>query len=206
MADYNYVNFFLRLEDMGFTDAILPFLFIFVIVFAILQKIPILGTKSKRFNAVIAFVIGMFVVVPHIMGTYPDGWDVVEIMKAFLPGVSGVLIAFLMMLVLIGVFGGSPGGKKSSLGGWIAFASFIIIIVIFGSAAGWWGGWDQIRNFFGDDAVALIVMLLVFGIIIAFILSDKKVYKDKDGKEIPRMRFSENLGNFFYNHGGKEGE
>ncbi len=195
MVSYNYVEFFQQLNRWGFTDALLPFLFVFVIIFAILQKLPLFGgDNKKKFNAVIAFTVGMFVVVPHIMGQYPPGWDVVEIMKVFLPGVSGVLIAFLMMLILIGLFGGSPGGKKGfPFGGWVAVVSFLIILIIFGAAAGWWDGWDWIIRFFGDDAVALIVMLLVFGIIIAYIMGDKKDPDDED------KGFFNSMYNFMWN-------
>ena len=50
------------------------------------------------------------------------------------------------------------------------------ILFIFGSAAGWWdSGFSQgIEDFFGHDAIAIVIMILVFGIIIAFITGEGK--------------------------------
>jgi hypothetical protein len=194
MVTLDYIDLFRRLDEMGLTDALLPFLFIFVIIFAVLEKSHIFAKRKadgtpdetttgtgRKFNAVIAFVVAMFVVVPHIMGTYPDGYDVIEIMKSFLPGMSAVLIAALMMLILIGLFGGSSGTNKSAFGGWIASAAFIIVVIVFGASAGWWGGWDWLVNFLGEDALSLVIMLLIFGLIVAYIMgpSEKEGFFSK---------------------------
>ena len=55
--------------------------------------------------------------------------------------------------------------------GWIAFFSIVAIIVIFGSAAGWYanGFDDWLENVFGSDALAIFIMLVVFGVIISFV-------------------------------------
>ena len=55
--------------------------------------------------------------------------------------------------------------------GWITFVSVILIIGIFGNAAGWWAGGltPWLERQFGSDAIAIIIMLLVFGVIIAWI-------------------------------------
>jgi len=56
--------------DIGIYDVILPFLLIFTIVFAILEKTRIFGTEKiegeevtkKNINAMVAFVVGFLVV------------------------------------------------------------------------------------------------------------------------------------------------
>jgi hypothetical protein len=42
---------------------------------------------------------------------------------------------------------------------------------IFGSAAGWWsdGFINWLESMFGEDVISVVIMLLVFGIIIAFV-------------------------------------
>ena len=50
------------LEDYGFYDVVLPFLLVFVLVFATLQKIKIFGKESRRYNAIIALVMGLMFV------------------------------------------------------------------------------------------------------------------------------------------------
>ncbi len=201
---YDFRELFMRLENFGLTDALLPFLFVFVLIFALLEKVKIFNkdkekneADAKKVHGVIAFVVAMFVVVPHITGTYPDGWDIVEIMKTFLPGISAVIVAFLMMLLLIGLFGGSPNRAASNMRAWISVLALVIVVVIFGASAGWWRGWDWLINVLGEDAVAIIIMLLVFGIIIAYILSDSDEAKRNE-------RFMDSWGKFFFGGGGTE--
>ncbi len=166
---YNLNEFIKILDSWGLTDVMLPFLLIFVIMFALLTKTRVLGEDKKRFNAVIALVIALVVVIPHVLGIYPAGGDVVEIMNRALPQVSIIAVAVVMLLILIGLFGGEAKWMGSSLSGWIAIVSFIIILIIFGGAAGWWGTWSWFNDLFGEETVAIIVMLLVFAVIIWWI-------------------------------------
>ena len=77
-----------------------------------------------------------------------------------------------MVLLLIGLFGWKQEGSQVP---WIIFLLAIVAVVyFFGSAAGWWYGWNSLSQFFGEDAVSLVVVLLVFGIIIWFITSTGK--------------------------------
>src|SRR3990172_7462533 len=94
---------FYRLQELGVFDVLLPFILIFTIVFAILQKVKIFGTdeKVRSYNAVIALVMGLAVVVPHVLDAYPPGGDIVVIMNQALPNVSIVVVAIVMALILI---------------------------------------------------------------------------------------------------------
>ncbi len=197
---YQLEGFMKMLESWGLTDVLLPFLLIFTIVFAILQKTKILGDGKKNFNVVIALVLALSVVIPHVTGSYPGGTDVVEMLNKALPNVSIVAVAFVMLLILIGLFGAESRWLGASLSGWIAIASFIIIIYIFGGAAGWWGrkgSWGWFNNFFGSDSVAIIIMVLIFGVIIWYITKP-----DTKGEGAVRMgNLVNDIGNYF---GGKK--
>src|SRR3989338_898131 len=159
------------LESWGLTDVMLPFLLIFTIIFAVLEKSKLLGAERRNLNTVIALVISLITVIPHITGTFPSGMDPVEIMNNALPSVSIVIVAIIMLLILIGLFGQEQIFLGLSMPGWVAFVSLVVILIIFGGAAGWWAegftGW--MSEFFGDDGVAIVLMILVFGVIIAFI-------------------------------------
>ena len=163
-------NFIQTLVDWGLVDVLLPFLLIFAIIFAIMQKTKIFGDR-KNINVIVALVIGLLTVIPHVTGTYPAGMDVVEIMNASLPSVSLVIVGVIMLLILIGIFGGEARMFGMAAPTWIAVISIVVILFIFGGAAGWWGGYGWAEGFFGSDAIAIIVMLLIFGIIISFITS-----------------------------------
>jgi hypothetical protein len=159
------------MESWGMTDVFLPFILIFAVLFAILQKIKVFGER-RNINAVIALVMSLMTVIPHVTGTYPPGFDVIDILKEALPSVSIVVIAVLMLLVLIGIFGGEAHIFGVAAPNWIAILSILTIVFIFGGSAGWWGGYGWFEGFFGSDAVAIIIMLLVFGVIISFVTGE----------------------------------
>ncbi len=171
----NYLEEFIRnLDQWGITDIFLPFLLIFVVVYAILQKTNILGEDKKKLNVMMGVIIGLLVVIPHVMNTYPKGWDIVEIINEAIPSVSFVLIAVIMLLILLGIFGSDATAFGKRLGGWITILATAIILIIFGAAAGWWTSWDWFEDTFGQDVISLVVILLIFGIIISFITGGEK--------------------------------
>ena len=173
---FNFIEFIQSLESLGLTDVLLPFLLIFTIFFAILQKSRIFGDEKKNMNLVLSLVISLIVVIPHVLGTYPSqSWDPVYIMNRALPAVSIVVIAIIMMLILLGLFGGEATFLGASMPGFISFVSVVLIILIFGGSAGWWPGfYDLLVRAFGTDTLSFITIILVFGIIIAFITSEPK--------------------------------
>lgn len=167
MAQQQFVEVFKILESYGLTDALLPFLLIFTIMFAMLQKTKILGEERRDFNIVVALIISLLVVIPHITGTYPPGADIVEIMNNALPTVSIIVVAILMALLMIGLLGGEARWMGGSLSGWVAIFAFLGIIYVFGGSAGWWT--DFTIDWWGPDVTALIIVILVFAIVIWFV-------------------------------------
>ena len=165
------------LESWGIADVLLPFLLIFTIMFAVLQKTRILGDR-KNFNVIIALIIGLSVVIPHVVGGYPPEADVVDLINVILPQISLVAIAFLMLLLLVGIF--QPAWVSKSIAGVFALVSVVAVIVIFGGALEWWeSGWIY---YFGEETISLIVAILVFGIIIWFITREPGAPSEKLGR------------------------
>lgn len=174
MTYYNWRDFFLALERWGFSDVLLPFLLIFTIVYAVFRKTKILGDKS-RFDVIIAFVLAMATIVPHVTGSYPLGYNPVLILQKALPTVSIVVVALIMLLLLIGVWGAqSDWVAANTITGGIVLLSVVAIVWIFGAAANWWAGWGWFHRIFGADATAIVVMILVFGLVLWFITREEK--------------------------------
>lgn len=191
-----YIDFFEMLEGYGLTDALLPFLLIFTLVFAALQKSNILGKEKKNFNVIVALVLAMTAVIPHVTNSYPSGYDVIDIINTALPNVSLLVVAALMLMLLIGLFGAEAKWIGGSLSGWMAIFSFIAIVLIFGGAAGWWVNISDYLYWMDDDTLALIVMILVFGIIVWYVTKP-----DSKGETAGRVGKSiEDIGKLF---GGK---
>ena len=186
---YKLEGFFRALERWGLVDVLLPFLLIFTIIFAVLEKTHILGSDKRNLNAVLALIISLTVIVPHATGNYPAGYDPVDIINAALPSVSILVVAIIMLLIMIGLFAHDKVLLGLTMPGWITLISIIVIIIIFGSAAGWYAhGFNAwLENIFGSDALAIVIMLIVFGVIIAFITSGGKA--DEAGSIVKKLGF-----------------
>ena len=171
MAELAFESFMQSLERVGFVDVLLPFLLIFTIIFAILEKTHILGEGKRNMNVGIAVIFALLVVIPHVTGNFPAGYDPVAIINAALPSISLVIVAVIALMILIGVFAHDRILLGMTAPGWVGLFSVVTLVFIFGSAAGWWttGIIDWLDQVFGSDIVAILIMILVFGIIIAFV-------------------------------------
>jgi hypothetical protein len=166
-----FVDAICTLEGLGLLSVLLPFLLIFTLVFAVLQKSKILGDQSNRFNTVIAFVIAMATVIPHVIGRGPD---VVVIINRALPNVSVLMVAALMILLLIGVFGKDVNFANTSAAGWIVLLSIIAVAYTFLVASGVLASPPAWLNFLVDPQTrSLLIAILVFGIIVWFITKEE---------------------------------
>lgn len=131
---YNLEGFVEVLNNWGLRDVMLPFLLVFVIFFAILAKTRILGEDKKKYNLVVALVIALLFVIPHITGNYSDNFDPVDIMNESLPYLSLILVAAIGALLIIGSFGGQVTTKPVHLtGGVIVIAAVIYTIFVYPS-------------------------------------------------------------------------
>lgn len=160
------------LENLGLLDVLLPFLLVFTITFAVLQKSKILGEDSHRFNVIVSFVMAMAAIIPHVIGIGPD---VVVVINKALPNVSLLMIASMMVLLLIGVFGKDVNIAGSNLEGFVVLFSIIAVAYTFLVSSGLlaqppaWLSWivdPQTRS--------MLVAILVFGIIVWFITKEEQ--------------------------------
>jgi hypothetical protein len=153
------------LESYGFTDVLIPFFLIFTILYATLSYSKMFGEK-KQVNVMISLLISLMVVIPHVTRSYPQNLDVVNIINQAVPQVMILVIAIVMFMVLVGMF-----GKKLSVGpifGLIVLLSVIVLVYIFGSSAGWFGS-ARLDGWLTEDLKMLIVIVIVFGLVIAFL-------------------------------------
>lgn len=180
----NFYDMIQNLENSGFATIILPFMLIFVIVFAVLQRLHIFGKDEtkKKFNIIIALVMAFSVVIPHALGKYPPESDPVLIMNNVLPNISLIMLAVIAFMLIIGVFGARVKiGKSGTLTGLVIIFSALAVVATFGIAANWFGEIPSWLRFLEDEATqTLFITILVMGIIIAFITGSGKD-KSKDG-------------------------
>jgi len=142
-------------------------------------------------------VLSLTAVIPHVTGSYPEGYDVIEILNNALPQVSLIAVAAIMLMLLVGLFGAESKWMGGSLSGWMAILSFIMIVVIFGGAAGWWTDITEWVSWWSEDTAALVVIILVFGVIIWYVTKPET----KGEGAVKFGKFMEEVGNVF---GGKK--
>lgn len=163
-------------QNYGVMDFLLPFLLVFTIVFAVMQKTKILGDK-KNFNVIIALVLALLFVIPHIMGSYPLGYDPVQVMNEVLPSISLVAIAAIMLLLLMGIFGAGFAKASTPI---IAFAAIAFVVYIFGASLDIWTGPTDAFSWWTPETTELMLIILVFGLVVWFITKEPSKGKGMD--------------------------
>jgi len=177
----NAIQFF---QEFGLFDVVLPFLLVFSLVFAVLEKTMILGKEShggkdipnKNLNASMAFVIAMLVIAST---------KIVGIINTALPNIILLLVVSLMFLLLIGIFVGT--GELNFSKEHSKANTFILIIMFFGvilvfldaipasSGKSWLDFiWDFILTQWSGAVFSSIVILLVIIGAILFVTNTPK--------------------------------
>ena len=178
------LNFFV---ELGIYDVILPFLLVFSIVFAILDKTRVLGYEEidkvkypkKSINAIVAFSIAFFVVASA---------KLVEVIMKVSSEVVILLLAIVLFMALIGTFmEQTDKGISLPKGAWqtgFMAACLIGIVLIFLNALGWMDKmYDFLRLHWSNELVASVILLLTIIGVMAFVVKgpkgDKKSSDDK---------------------------
>ncbi len=183
-------NFVYWLDYWGVRDIILPFILIFTIFFAVLQKIDIFGKRKddgtiissgKKYNVALALAIALLTIIPHATGAYPAQYDVVNIINDSIPEVALLVIVVVLLLMMLGL-GLGEAAYKRRISGWVALAAGIVLIMIF------LGNLFPVGflSYIDPGIQALIVILLVFGLVVWFVTSEP-FEGDKDKTMIEKL-------------------
>jgi hypothetical protein len=162
-----FSDFIYWLDYWGVRDIILPFILIFTIFFAVLQKIKLFGVDSKKYNTVLSLAVALTVVIPHAIGMYPAEADVVNIINDSIPEVALLVIVVVLVLMMLGMI----AGKEVKFAGvlpWVSGISVILLLFIFADAIFPFG----ISNYIDPAIQSLIVILLVFGLLIYWVAGE----------------------------------
>lgn len=160
----DFYNIFSDLESMGFFDIILPFLLVFTISFAIINKTKILGAR-RNVDIIVAFVIAFLSVRNEFF---------VNLMKSFLPNVAMFMIIILMFLLMLGIFAGE---NKEWTGyfwgiGFIISLIFILFALLFDYTDKYVSFPDWLRDmFYSIDERTKGILLFIGALIIVIWLA-----------------------------------
>jgi len=146
---------------------LLPFLLVFFIIFAILEKTKVLGDK-KQINALISFVIGLI----FVGAIYPK--LVVENLILFL---TVTLVAVFVVLLIWGfIFEGTTDAKlhKGLIIGLGIIATIALVIAIIWAT----GFLSEVQDFLssgiGNTILTNVIFLVVIGVALALVLIKSK--------------------------------
>ena len=117
-------------DSIGLFDVVLPFLLVFTIIFAILEKTKVLGTEDidgkkytkKNLNAIASFVMAFLVVASS---------QLVEIITKVSANAVVVLFLSVLFLLLVGSFY-KEGEPVFLEGGWKVVFMIIVFVAILG--------------------------------------------------------------------------
>lgn len=102
MADFYSLIY--DLQDSGFINVVMPFLLVFTIIFAILEKTKLLGLEGQNpktnINAVLALVISFIFI---------SNTDLGEIIRTYISNIGLLIIIALLALILFGLLGVNVG-------------------------------------------------------------------------------------------------
>lgn len=164
------------LVDFGFFDVILPFILVFTIMFAILEKTKIFGAetdRTKNVNAMVSFVVAFFVVATP---------KIVKSIQISLPQVALILIVLVSFMLLAGSFFSSKEEFSFEKSGWKIFLTFVVflgIVAIFLNSVAWL---DPILRYIAEKwRDTFIVSLIFLGLVIAVIFFVVGKDKNKGG-------------------------
>lgn len=173
------IDFF---NKIGIYDVVLPFVLVFTIVFAILEKTRVFGTdeiegvkySKKNINSMVAFVVGFLVVAST---------KLVALINEAMANVAVLLLVSICFLLLIGSFYKEGEGVFLE-GGWkilFMIIMFIGVALIFLHAVrtedgdSWleWA-WDWLVDNWSTNAAASIILVIVVIVVMLFVVYEKK--------------------------------
>ncbi|MBC8500850.1 MAG: hypothetical protein ISS25_02230 [Nanoarchaeota archaeon] len=171
------------LNEIGVYDVILPFLLVFTIVFAILEKTKIFGVEKvgdqevtrKNMNAMTAFVLAFFVIASS---------KLVALINTVASQAFLLVLLVILFLMLAGVL--QKEGEYELMGGWKKFfmaVVFIILVLIFLNALGWLQtGYEFLADYWNTEAVSAIILIILIILFMAWISKSPKEGKKKEEK------------------------
>jgi hypothetical protein len=176
----------------GILDILIPFVLIFTVLFAAMQKVHIFDKKKKE-QVMISLAITLLVIIPHITGSISAEYDVVQIINNSLPSIVLIIFIVLMAMILLGFIAGKEVKLQNVATGIAAIVSLGLIGVIFARSAGYLQR-TSLPYWIDDPQLgALIIVILMFALITWFIVwtpdpantitGKIKGYLEKFGKE-----------------------
>jgi len=184
----NALDFF---HEIGIYDVVLPFLLVFTIMFAILEKTKIFGFEDKdhkytrkNLNSMVAFVTAFLVVASARL---------VAAINQTVSQVVMLLLLAVLFMILIGVFLGDKELVFERKDRWFIFWSLFMLVGIFliflnalktEDGRSWLDvGWSWIASHWDSSFVGAAILVLIVVGFMYYIISPYKPKEEKKKEE-----------------------
>jgi len=158
--------------DMGVFAYVIPFLLIFAVVFAILQKTKLLGDNNPSVQAIVALAVGLLSLQFDFVSTF-----YANIFPKF--GIG--LAVFLVLIILLGFFyTGSEGEPKTAIK-WIGWFTGIAVVVWALSSWDFWQDNWSISWWIQEYFWPIIILAAVVAVIVVVAKSGDSSTKTPTG-------------------------
>lgn len=172
----------INISGISFFMPVITFLFIFILVYAILAKTKILG-ESKWVNLLIGFIVGII----FMSFSSINNGGTTQYVNTIVPWAVVLLVCIFLILVLAGLGTKDLGKIMTSKFAWVIIIILIVIFLIsaikvfnpvFHPDYGITSGdkpqvLSQIWDFFGKSTIGGSILLILIGIVVAIILTRK---------------------------------
>jgi len=134
-------------------EVILPFLLIFTLIFALLEKTKLLGDDKHQINAIMGLVIGGLLV------TFGNAVERITQLTVFL---SVSLVIIFIFLLLFGFISGNKEGDMLKDYTWAKLLFlFVIIIAVTVATLIITDTWDKVYDFFASDERGQNIFIII---------------------------------------------
>jgi len=186
LEDLDFHSFLYDLEKNDWFAYVFPFLIVYSVVFAVLNKVELFQDK-KPVKVIIAFIFAMFAIAFPISdqsscGIYggghalDGGCSIGDLMMSLFPGVTAFSIGILALYIVAAMLGvdltkflGDEEGDQKLLRYILGGLGLIIVIYYFARGFGWdgfGGSGGGLSEFFEDP---LLYMIIVFGLFFYYV-------------------------------------
>lgn len=160
------------LSRIGIFEVVLPFMLVFTIVFAILEKTRVFGTEKiggkdvsrKSQNSMVAFVVGFFVIAST---------QLVGVINQVMSQMVLLLLLSISFLILVGALQGEQTTSFALTGPYkylFEGLMFVGIILIFMNALGWLQKtFDFLERNWNNDWVMSLFLVIIVVVIMAYV-------------------------------------
>ncbi|MBI5392055.1 hypothetical protein HZB00_03575 [Candidatus Woesearchaeota archaeon] len=116
---FSFRDFIDFMVESGVYTYFLPFILVFAIFFAILEKTKVFGESQRGVNVIVSVVAGLLILVQP---------GIIDTINTFLPRVSLIMVVILMGLLVISMVAGK---KYEGIKGWLFGLTIIGIVIAF---------------------------------------------------------------------------